>query len=835
MAAPELQKSKDPPPEPRYQPLVVVLPAVAAGILWNRHCPLPLLAWLSIAALSLGCWAFCVFRIKICAAAILGHFFLMAAIIASAAAWHHCRWNLFGADDLGRYARCDAQPICLEAVAVDSPRNLPPTAPDPMSPWPATEGVRLHVDVVSLRNGSTWQPASGRATLVILGHPPVIEAGDRIRCFARFSSPRPPQNPGEMDRAAHLRADRVLSQIQAETPECISVIQTGSAWNLSRQLERVRSFCNRILQQSVARRQAELAAAVLLNFREELGNDRTEAFLTTGTVHVLVIAGLHIGLLAAMMLWLARRLPIPRGWSVAAIAAVMLFYALMVDFGPPVIRATILVLITCMALWLGRRPLGFNSLAAAALAVLAVNPCHLFHIGAQMSFLCVAALIWSSGNRRKLTSEEASLKRLIEENLSWPHRWTLGVSRWFLNLFTMSLVLWLASLPLVMARFHVFSPIGLIMGGLIWAPLAVCLASGLGVLTLGAIWTPLGKLCGLLCGASFGLLEKSIDVADALPCGHFWVPGPSDWWLIVFYSGLALAVAFPQFRPPRRWCVAIAAAWIVVGFTVSALRHDRHELDCTFLSVGHGTAVFVEFPSGQTLLYDAGHMGSPVAGAQTICDFLWDRGLCHVDAVVLSHADLDHYNALPRVLERFSVGTVFVSPVMFEKDNAAVLALHQAIKRHKVPVREIWAGNRLRVGDDCVAEALYPPRLAIFDPKNTNKNSLVLLLEYKGRRILLPGDLESPGMDDMLTEEPRRCDVLMAPHHGSRQSNSPGLAAWCKPRWVVFSGSVRWSSPEVDLTYQAVGACPLHTHLSGAIRTQLGKAGAKITPFLKHD
>ena len=114
------------------------------------------------------------------------------------------------------------------------------------------------------------------------------------------------------------------------------------------------------------------------------------------------------------------------------------------------------------------------------------------------------------------------------------------------------------------------------------------------------------------------------------------------------------------------------------------------------------------------------------------------------------------------------------------------------------------------VGDDCLVEVLHPPRRGILG--SDNANSLVLAVEYRGRRIVLPGDLESPGLDDMLAEEPRRCDVLMAPHHGSRKSNSPGLAAWCKPRWVVFSGDGRWNLPEIDATYEAVGGQTLHTH-----------------------
>ncbi len=170
-----------------------------------------------------------------------------------------------------------------------------------------------------------------------------------------------------------------------------------------------------------------------------------------------------------------------------------------------------------------------------------------------------------------------------------------------------------------------------------------------------------------------GLVEALVGLAQRLPGGHFWVPGPADWWLVGFYGGLAALAAFPRLRPPRRWCLALLAAWVTIGFAAGDGRDvDRGGLHCTFLAVGHGGAEVLELPSGQTMLYDAGEFGAPAAATRTIAGFLWSRGITHLDAVVLSHADVDHYNGLPGVLERFSVGAIYVTPQMFEKHNPAI-------------------------------------------------------------------------------------------------------------------------------------------------------------------
>lgn len=828
----------------RRQPLVVILAAVTAGILADRFHPLPLSAWWATVAVGLALWMTLQllerrFFDRAAWAAVLGNFLVLAAIAATAGAWHHCRWNLMTDDDLGRYALGDSRPICVEAVAVESPRRLPPAADDPMRTMPRSESSRLAVDLLALRNGAAWQPVSGRATLLIAGSPPTIAPGDRLRCFGRLSAPEGPQNPGDRDDAAFLRADRVYGRLKAEVRECVSVVQSGSAWNLSRLLEIARSHCNAQLERYLNPRRAELAAAVLLGLREELDVGRNEAFLTTGTIHILSISGLHVGILAAALYWGLGRLPISRGWIAAAVAAVTLFYAMMVDVGPPVVRATVLVLIGCWGVWLSRRPLGFNSLAAAALVVLALNPAHLFHVGAQLSFLCVAGLVWLSRRRPHANGEiEAvarTLKRLEMQNLNWFSRRMQGLSRSVIGLFLAGVFLWFLTTPLVLARFHILSPAAMVFNILLWIPMTLSLVSGFGVMLFGAVCPPLGVACGWLCDLNFAMLEGCVETAHRMPYSHFWLPGPADWWLWGFYGALGLAAAFPRLLPPRRWRLGLLAAWIAVGFATAGLRHDRGRLDCTFLSVGHGAAVSIEFPSGQTMLYDAGKMGAPAAGARTISKFLWDRGLFRLDAVVLSHPDTDHYNALPGLLEKFSVGAIYVSPQMFESDSRTVVALRRAIDRHGVPLREARAGDRLDAGGDCTVEVLHPSRRGALSLDNMNNvNSLVLSVEHRGRRILLPGDLESPGLDDVLAEEPRRCEVLLAPHHGSRKSNSPALAAWCRPRFVVLSGDGRWSGvPEIEATYRAVGGQTLHTCRSGAIRVCVDDRQIEVSEFVK--
>ena len=118
-------------------------------------------------------------------------------------------------------------------------------------------------------------------------------------------------------------------------------------------------------------------------------------FVATGTVHLLVVSGLHVGILATGLFFALRMGFLRRGTALTLVAALVVAYAMIVGARPPVIRAAVLVVLLCMAAATGRRPLGFNSLAAAALVVLAMNPADLFRTGTQLSFLAMATFSYS--------------------------------------------------------------------------------------------------------------------------------------------------------------------------------------------------------------------------------------------------------------------------------------------------------------------------------------------------------------------------------------------------------------------------------------------------------
>ncbi|MCE9554790.1 MAG: ComEC/Rec2 family competence protein [Planctomycetes bacterium] len=832
-------------PLPR-RPLVWVFLAVAAGIIFDRLVPLGSPAWGLAAALAAwGLWLLLYRRrLDLTAACVL-----VICAIGLGAAWHHLRWHLQGQDDIGRYAPAPAhaEPVCLRGRAITAPAVIPAPPPDPMRSIPAEDMARLTIEVEAIRDLQRWRPASGRTSVSVAGHLVGVRPGDRLLIFGQMAAEASPANPGEHDFSADARRDGRSARVRCESPDCVSLASGSSpsaapslAARLQDELTDLRRRGSEMLWRYLSHEQAGLAAAILLGDRDELPREQIDAYVETGTVHLLAVSGQQVSILAAGLFFGLRLGWLRRRWGLAIVAVLTIIYALMTNAEPPVVRAAILVVAFCVALGSSRTADSINVLALAGLAVLLLNPADLFRVGPQLSFLAVATLIWFARWRHR-GAAPSPLDRLLASARPWPVRAMHWCADWFWQLTLAGVAVSLVALPLCMFHFNLVSPAGVLLTPLLMLPMAGALLCGLGILLFGWLLPPVAKALGGFCDICLTMMNRSVDVGHALPGSHFWVAGPPLWWLLGFYAALGSAICWPRYVPPRRWCVGLLGGWIALGFGIGwwSARGDD-ELRVTFLSVGHGAAVVMELPDGRTLLYDAGRMGSPYPAARAVGSYLWSRGRTHIDAIVISHADADHYNAIPRLLTQFSVGAIYMSPQMLAEESPGVVALRQAIATSGVPMRTIYSGQRLEAGagrsGTVQIDVLHPPRRGLLTPepeRSDNAHSIVLAVEYAGRRLLLPGDLEGPGITDLIAEEPWDTDILLAPHHGSPRSDPPGFSSWCRPEWIVLSGGHEEASEaeSIRAAYRRTGRQLFNTASEGAVQTTIIGGDIQVATF----
>jgi competence protein ComEC len=237
-------------------------------------------------------------------------------------------------------------------------------------------------------------------------------------------------------------------------------------------------------------------------------------------------------------------------------------------------------------------------------------------------------------------------------------------------------------------------------------------------------------------------------------------------------------------RSHVRMAVLSGAALITALFCFQYV-HAHNDLAVAFLDVGQGDAVLIQSPSGRQVLYDAGPpSGAVLSGLDSMMPF-YDRSL---DAIILSHPDLDHTGGFPDVLRRYHVGLA-LEPGVFS-GNGAYEAVESEITNSHVPRFLAKAGMTLDLGDGVKLHVLYPDRdVTGFD---TNDASIVLLIEYGKTRVILSGDLPSAYEEQVVARYGKElhAQVLKLGHHGSRTSSSPTWLATVRPEIAVISRGI---------------------------------------------
>ncbi len=769
---------------PTYQPLLLVLIAAASGIVVDQFLGIPLPLSGGVFAASMVLWRVC-FTKRLSIAATL---FIYLAVGSLAAGWHHYWWNIYGVNDIGFYASGDSQPLCVEAVVAKETHWVAAPAVSTFDPIPRGESTRIVLAIKKIRHGNSWVSVSGQVNCLVRGQLPALANGSTLLISGRLSKITPPGNPGEFDFQRHLRGQRTLAFLQVNHPAAIQVIEPSS---FPRSVfAKLRSSLNRSIWKYVGSEQAPLAAAILLGNREQLDTSKRNKFLVSGTVHLLAISGLHVGILAGGILFLGRLGIMPRRFCLLSTIVFVIFYAWLVEFRPPVVRAAILICIFCISKWMGRGGLSFNSLGLAALIVLVFNPTQLTNVGAQLSFLAVASLAYFYPTFVRPATTDP-LDRLIERTRPWQHRLCKSMLAQCRMAFLVSGTVWLVALPLVAERFHIVAPIALLVNPLLIIPLTVGLLCGFGVLVFAQLAPPIASIFGSLCEASLGLIESMVVLSERVPASHFWTSGPGTAAVIIFYLGLLTFVIYPPTRLPKRWARTAFAIWlaflVALPWLVSRSAHQDKQLVCTFIDVGHGTSVLLQLPNGQTVLYDCGSFGSSRRATNSICGLLWHEGISHVDLLVVSHTDLDHYNALPQLLERFSIGSVAISPVMANTERQPGFAqVLERIRQQNIPIEFVWQDHGIELCQSVDLQVLSPPQTGTGG--SDNSDSIVLEFRYQGFSLLLPGDLDGPGLEAFLNQDMRHYDVVMAAHHGSKNSDPQRFVDHCLPDIFVASG-----------------------------------------------
>ncbi len=649
--------------------------------------------------------------------------------------------------------------------------------------------------------------------------------GDRLRFPAKLYPPRNFRNPGAFDYTGYLAENGIVALGSTKT-EAVELLP-GFAGNRA---ELWRTCLRRNLLEKIHQLwtpdEALLLDAMLIGENSFLGRETLTDFQRTGTYHVLVISGLKIAVLALVIFWLLRRMRMSDLVASTTTILLMVGYALLTDVGAPVWRATLMLALYLGARLLYRRKSILNTIGAAALALLVVDPAALLGASFQLSFLCVLVIagiatpflerttkplsralksIDATGYDAALSPPLAQIRldmRMVTGRLQrflgkrFPLILLPGIARVLLvscEFLVVSIVLQ-AGFALPMAYYFHRSTLVSLPANALAVPLTeIIMITAIAALTTSYISLTLAKFPAFIAGVALQGMNGSVRWLGALRIADTRVPTPQI--AVILLSAAALVLAMVLSR--RRW-VLVAAGWLalaVSAFWISDVPPHPElrpgALELTAIDVGQGDSILLVSPQGRTVLIDAG--GIPFwmhseldIGEDVVSPYLWSRGFQRLDIVALTHAHADHMGGLGAVLANFHPRELWLG---VDSPSPELQTLLREAKALKIPIIFHKAGDNLEIGGANVA-VLAPPRDAEAHPSRPNDESLVLKISYGSTSALLEGDAEKKTEKQVALENPQ-ADVLKVAHHGSATSTIPELLAAVHPHFAVISVGTR--------------------------------------------
>jgi competence protein ComEC len=638
---------------------------------------------------------------------------------------------------------------------------------------------RFVLNAEEVRLDQRWQPVRGKVRLSLPGRADDLRPGATLMLSAKIGPPHRFKTPGAFDYPGYLAAEGIyLSGWISGPQDVLPVIdQTKSGWQRLRFFpERIRQQISLFLRRQLRPELAGVYEALLIGSRAGVAPELLEQFKATGTMHILAISGLHVGLLALMTAMLLRWLLGRSRWlllhshvpSLALLGALplLMFYALIAGMNTPVLRAAVMAAILLAAVLLRRQHNLPHLLAAAALLVSASNPLALFTASFQLSFSAVAALILFLP--KILPSEVASGE---------PPKPHIRLGRSLRSALLVSIAATLGTLPFMLVHFHRLSLVGPLMNLLIEPLLCFwALPWGLAAIPCMFIAPPLAVM--LLKTGGLGLIAGQWCVAQgaALPWASVWTISPNMAEIAVYFLLLLLWTLH------CRKTALLGAALLVLHFTQGLwLPEKAGRSQVTILDIGQGSSSVLHLPDGKRILVDGGSTAANI-GEQVIGPHLWSQRVWRLDQAVISHPHSDHFSGMDFILRHFRPKALWINGDAHREGNYEQILALAAAQGIRVLIPE--NGERLAQGKDFVLTVLR----GASPGGDVNDASLALHYRHGQKAFLLPGDIGKRSEAVLLEQGAElRADVLLAAHHGSSTSSSKDFIHAVRPSLIVVS------------------------------------------------
>lgn len=607
--------------------------------------------------------------------------------------------------------------------------------------------------VESITAGESSFPADAVVLAKWIGSPP--HYGDRVKITGAMEPVPPPRNPGQFDYAAYMRRLGIYSRITMLDVVSGTIVESGRGNPLMSLAMQARHWVQGRLALDLEKSPdiSGLIQGLTLGLKSETPEEIKDLFQRTGTLHLFVVNGLHIGMFTTLAFLLVRLFGAGRALSIVLVIPMVCFYALLTGASTGSVRATVMAVIFLTGQLIDGKSMTLNNLAAAGLVILAWNTNELFMPGFQFSFGVVFAIIMLAEPIQKFLVKYYTPDPFLPRTLWNPfQKLTYNSMRHVAALFAVSSAASIGSLPFAGLYFNLLTPSS-VLANLVIVPIAFLILGEAMLATLGGIIS--NTLAAVFNNVNWLLAHAIIAAArffSHVPGGHVYVE-------------------VPDFKKPPVCEIMV-------------------------LDIDSGSAIHVRSGGRDWLI----NCGGNTAYATIVERYLHARGVNRLDGFAVSHGSTKFNGAAASVEEDFSPRISADSP--FDDRSPARRAFHQWLEDHPAPRRPLHAGDVLEISDTVKIHVLYPP--VDSKARASADKALVFLLECDGCRVLFMPVSSEAAEQWLLANEPAlHCDLLIKSPRGLE---NPGFVAALQPKAIICGSSVLFATGAIDETWAAAVA-----------------------------
>ena len=612
--------------------------------------------------------------------------------------------------------------------------------------------------VEAMQRLESWQKA--RATVAVMWHTNTLARAPHYGERWELS--------GLLDAAPEVKQQ--LVPVAAPTfqvdPAAAVLLSGGHGIPLIAWCLKARAVCFDILGRGLEDypQHAGLLRALMLGVRQELPWDINRAFATTGTLHVIAISGLHVVVMAVLIIFVLKMFGLSRERWILYLAPALVCYAIATGMYASTLRACVMAILFWSAPFFGRRPDGPSALAAAAMIIVVAAPLQILDAGFLLSFSAVAGLMtvypaMMRPVRRRLMPDPWRL----EPASPWEVR-RQWLTREAASLLVISAAAWIVTTPLTAACFNMVSVIALI-ANLLVVPLSVLvLFTGVLSLVFGAMSVFLAEVFNHANRVFMSAMLTWVDWMARVPGAYAYVKTPPGWVIAVWYIVLILLLILKGI--PRRITVGAVCILLLGGFCRWA---TDDEIRVEILDVGQGGAAFIDLPGSKDLLLDTG----PSHCSRDVIRYLRKQGVDSLRALVLSHGDSDHVGGALDILDAIPVAELWCPP--FVRQSSLCRQIVRTASEKGIRIRRLERGDVVLLAGGASLEVLHPSGKT--PSRRGDDCCLVAKLVRGSDSVLFMNDANAGVEAEMLAQR-------LNPAAGTLIVGSHGAPGVCSDAWL---------------------------------------------------